>query len=215
MPYRICKTIEIENGHMLSKHPDKCRFPHGHTRKVEIVLEADELDANEMVCDFKVVRTVIEDYLETLDHALCVNTADPMYETLREAYGGRVIGFEEEDPTTEVLARVGGWSEKVIATGGGIVIREENRAVLKDGGFVIWLRASPEAIYDRCMRNQNRPLLDNDDPLGTITKLLGEREGLYRETADFEVNTSDLTVDEIVHGITESARIAFSKAPAG
>ena len=37
MPYRICKTLEIENGHMLSKHPDKCRFPHGHTRKVELV----------------------------------------------------------------------------------------------------------------------------------------------------------------------------------
>ena len=37
MPYRICKTIEIENGHMLSKHPDKCRFPHGHTRVVSVL----------------------------------------------------------------------------------------------------------------------------------------------------------------------------------
>jgi 6-pyruvoyltetrahydropterin/6-carboxytetrahydropterin synthase len=44
MPYRICKSLEIENGHMLSKHPDKCRFPHGHSRKVEFVIEADELD---------------------------------------------------------------------------------------------------------------------------------------------------------------------------
>src|SRR5947209_8102903 len=35
MAFRICKTIEIENGHMLSKHPDKCRFPHGHSRRVE------------------------------------------------------------------------------------------------------------------------------------------------------------------------------------
>ena len=41
---------------MLSKHPDKCRFPHGHTRKVECVLVADTLDENEMVCDFKVVK---------------------------------------------------------------------------------------------------------------------------------------------------------------
>ena len=41
MPYRICKSLEIENGHMLSKHPDKCRFPHGHTRKVEFVIEAE------------------------------------------------------------------------------------------------------------------------------------------------------------------------------
>lgn len=105
MPYRICRSIEIENGHMLSKHPDKCRFPHGHTRKVEFVLEADELDANEMVCDFKVVRTVIDDYLQTFDHAMCVNTADPMFATLKEAYGERVIGFENQDPTTEVIAK--------------------------------------------------------------------------------------------------------------
>ena len=43
MPYRIYKTIEIENGHLLTHHPDKFRFPHGHSRKVEIVNEADEI----------------------------------------------------------------------------------------------------------------------------------------------------------------------------
>lgn len=105
MPYRICKSIEIENGHMLSKHPDKCKFPHGHTRKVEFVIEADELDANEMVCDFKIVKEVIHDYLMSFDHAMCVNTADPMFATLKDAYGDRVIGFENLDPTTELLAK--------------------------------------------------------------------------------------------------------------
>jgi 6-pyruvoyltetrahydropterin/6-carboxytetrahydropterin synthase len=105
MPYRVCKTIEIENGHMLSKHPDKCRFPHGHTRRVEIILEADDLDANGMVCDFKIVKTAIGDYLDTFDHALCMNTDDPMYSTLKAAYGDRVIGFNETEPTTEVLAK--------------------------------------------------------------------------------------------------------------
>ena len=74
MPYRVCKMIEIENGHMLSKHPDKCRFPHGHTRRVEIVLEADDLDSSGMVCDFKIVKTAIGDYLDGFDHALCMNT---------------------------------------------------------------------------------------------------------------------------------------------
>ncbi len=105
MPYRVCKTIEIENGHMLSKHPDKCRFPHGHTRRVEIVLEADDLDANGMVCDFKIVKTAIGEYLDTFDHALCMNTDDPMYGTLKAAYGDRVIGFTRTEPTTEVLAK--------------------------------------------------------------------------------------------------------------
>ena len=105
MPYRICKTIEIENGHMLTHHPDKCRFPHGHTRKVEMVLEADVLDAGGMVCDFKIVKDAVGDYLEAFDHALCMNTQDPMFETFQAAYGDRVIPFADTEPTTEVLAK--------------------------------------------------------------------------------------------------------------
>jgi 6-pyruvoyltetrahydropterin/6-carboxytetrahydropterin synthase len=105
MPFRICKTFEIENGHMLSKHPDKCRFPHGHSRRVEFVLEADTLDANDMVCDFKVIKEAMETFLEQYDHAMCVSTADPKYADLKAAYGERVIAFEGVDPTTEVLAK--------------------------------------------------------------------------------------------------------------
>lgn len=105
MPYRVCKMIEIENAHMLSKHPDKCRFPHGHTRRVEIVLEADDLDANGMVCDFKIVKTAIGEYLNGFDHALCMNTDDPMYPTFKKAYGERVIGFASTEPTTEFWPR--------------------------------------------------------------------------------------------------------------
>ena len=105
MPYRICKTVDIENGHMLSKHPDACRFPHGHTRKVEFVLEAEALDDREMVCDFKIVKDAMNGYLATLDHALCVNTDDPAFGELRARYGERIVAFERQDPTTEVLAR--------------------------------------------------------------------------------------------------------------
>src|SRR4029450_6234290 len=81
--YRVCKTIDIEGGRMLSKHPGKCKFPHGHTRKVEFVLEAEHLDRNKMVRDFLIVKELIGDYLESLDHAICVNTADPAYPDLR------------------------------------------------------------------------------------------------------------------------------------
>ena len=91
---------------MLSKHPDKCRFPHGHTRKVEIVLEADALDRNDMVCDFKAVKGAVAAFLERFDHAMCMNVDDPMYSEMKTRYGERVIGFEEADPTTEVIARV-------------------------------------------------------------------------------------------------------------
>jgi 6-pyruvoyltetrahydropterin/6-carboxytetrahydropterin synthase len=103
MPYRICKRFEIENGHMLSKHPDNCKFPHGHSRLVEIVLTAETLDENDMVCDFKVLKSTIKEFLESWDHAMAMNTQDPHFVTLRQAYGDRVIPFENQDPTTEVM----------------------------------------------------------------------------------------------------------------
>jgi 6-pyruvoyltetrahydropterin/6-carboxytetrahydropterin synthase len=105
MPYRICKQIVVESGHMLAKHPDKCQFPHGHTRRVEFVLEADDLDRNDMVCDFKVITSSVNDLIQSYDHSMCMNTDDPKYPEFKKAYGDRVIGFNHADPTTEVIAK--------------------------------------------------------------------------------------------------------------
>jgi 6-pyruvoyltetrahydropterin/6-carboxytetrahydropterin synthase len=105
MPFRICKSFEIESGHMLSKHSEKCRFPHGHSRKVEVVLAADQLDANDMVCDFSTIKRALATFLDALDHALCINTDDPQFAFYRQTYGDRVIPFEKTDPTSEVMAR--------------------------------------------------------------------------------------------------------------
>lgn len=104
--FRICKTIEVESGHMLSKHPGNCRFPHGHTRAVELIFVAESLDDNDMVMDFKAVKAMMDDFLDRFDHALCVNTKDPMFETLRTQYGERIIPFEDADPTSEMMAWV-------------------------------------------------------------------------------------------------------------
>ncbi len=64
MSYRICKTFEVESGHLLSKHPGKCRFPHGHSRRIEVVLAADTLDERDMVCDFKALKQLAADFVE-------------------------------------------------------------------------------------------------------------------------------------------------------
>ena len=106
MPYRICKTIELESGHMLSKHKDNCKYPHGHSRQVELILESDELDSNDMVCDFSVLKIALKGFLDSFDHAMCINTKDPMYKTFKKSYGNRVIGFNDTDPTTEVIAKM-------------------------------------------------------------------------------------------------------------
>ncbi|NQU38436.1 MAG: 6-carboxytetrahydropterin synthase [Lentisphaerae bacterium] len=106
MPYRICKIIEVESGHMLSKHPANCKFPHGHSRRVEMVLEADELDCNDMVCDYFAVKNALVTFLDSFDHAMCMNSDDAMYPVFKEAYGERIIEFKGEDPTTEAMARM-------------------------------------------------------------------------------------------------------------
>ncbi len=103
--YRICKTIELESGHLLSKHPGDCQFPHGHTRSVELVFAADTLDEHDMVLDFKAVKEMMGGFLERFDHSLCMNTLDPHFEDFRAIYGGHIIPFAGQDPTSEAMAR--------------------------------------------------------------------------------------------------------------
>ncbi len=104
MRYRICKAFTVESGHMLSKHPSVCRHPHGHTRRIEVVLSSETLDEGDMVCDFKAVKLAVGEFIEKFDHALAINSADPLRADL-ERVSQRLIVFEDEDPTTEVMAR--------------------------------------------------------------------------------------------------------------
>ena len=106
MPYRICKILEIETAHILSKHPDHCKFPHGHSRKIEFVLESDQLDESEMVCDFKIIKSTMQALMRRFDHAMCVNSKDKNFGVFKAIYGDHVVHFDSEDPTTEVMARV-------------------------------------------------------------------------------------------------------------
>ena len=103
--FRIAKTFEVEYGHRLSKHPEKCRFPHGHRLTIEVVVRGRELDDNDMVCDYKALKLVVMDLVKRLDHTMAVSSEDPQLEVLRAVGGDRVLEFEGQDPTTEVLAR--------------------------------------------------------------------------------------------------------------
>lgn len=104
LTYRVCKAFEVESGHMLSKHPGLCRFPHGHTRRVEVVLASESLDACDMVCDFKAVKLAVKSYIDRLDHAMAMNERDPLLAKLDATTRERVVTFAA-DPTTEVLAK--------------------------------------------------------------------------------------------------------------
>ena len=102
--YRIAKTFEVEYGHRLHKHPEKCRFLHGHRLRIEVVVRGTRLDDNDMVCDYKALKMLVADLVGRLDHAMALSSDDPELPRLA-AIGERVLLFPGQDPTTEVLAK--------------------------------------------------------------------------------------------------------------
>ncbi len=98
----------------------------------------------------------------------------------------------------------------VISTGGGIVLRPENREILRALGFVVGLTASPEVIFQRVSRNDKRPLLHTENPRETMERLLAARAEHYREAAQFTVDTSAISQPDAAALIVAEARRAFS-----
>lgn len=96
---------------------------------------------------------------------------------------------------------------QIISTGGGAVIREENRAAFKKAGLTICLTARPEVIYERVKHETHRPLLKVPDPMSKIRELLDARAGFYRD-ADIIIDTSDKSVEEVLNEIKEKVRYA-------
>ncbi|MCD6385794.1 shikimate kinase [Candidatus Sumerlaeota bacterium] len=92
------------------------------------------------------------------------------------------------------------YDKYVIASGGGAVIFDENIKQMKNAGVVICLSARPEVIYERIKHNTYRPLLRVPDPLQRIKELLAQRQAQY-EKADVVIDTSELSVDEVVNSI--------------
>jgi len=91
----------------------------------------------------------------------------------------------------------------VLATGGGIVLREVNRELLRAHPPVIWLKASPAFLAGRIAGDPNRPLLANQDALERLTVLAAERYPLYEECADLIIEREEMSKDEITDHIVK------------
>ncbi len=86
----------------------------------------------------------------------------------------------------------------VLATGGGVVLDEDNRRVLIGRGLVVYLHATAEQLFKRTSRDRNRPLLQTENPMAKINELLAQRDPLYREVADVVMETGDENVRMVV-----------------
>ncbi|MFH1563907.1 MAG: shikimate kinase [Nitrospirota bacterium] len=91
----------------------------------------------------------------------------------------------------------------VISTGGGVILREKNVENLHQTGVLIWLKVSPEKVYERTKNAIYRPLLNCPDPLEKIKELLSFRTPYYTKSADYIIDTSNLTVEDVVTKIIE------------
>ena len=116
-------------------------------------------------------------------------------------------GFREREHA--VITDICQMQGVVLATGGGAVLRQDNRWVLRDGGRVIYLCTSVEQQLDRTSRDRNRPLLQAPNPREILVGLMAVRDPLYREIADIIVETDErpprLVVMEIldqIHGLS-------------
>jgi len=103
---------------------------------------------------------------------------------------------------TRVLRQVVGRSA-VIATGGGVVLSETNRQILRQHPPVIWLKASPEFLAGRIAGDTNRPLIAAGDTLKTLQKLAAVRYPLYEQCADFILPRGDMKKNEATQAILD------------
>ena len=93
--------------------------------------------------------------------------------------------------------------EYVIAVGGGIVLREENRRLLKKLGKVIYLRADADTIYERLKNDNTRPLLQGDNPREKIRTMMAQRWDIYEEASQFVVDVDGKEFEDILKEIGE------------
>jgi shikimate kinase len=91
----------------------------------------------------------------------------------------------------------------VLATGGGAILREENRRLLQSNGFIVYLQCSVERILERTRRDTQRPLLQTENPRERVETLFTEREPLYLSCADFKIDTGVLQSKAVVAAILE------------
>ena len=96
----------------------------------------------------------------------------------------------------------------VLATGGGAVLREANRQLLRERTHVIYLRVQPEEIYRRLRHDKQRPLLQVDDPKQKIMQLFEERDPHYQAAAHFVIETSRPRIPTMVNMIVTQLELA-------
>jgi shikimate kinase len=113
-----------------------------------------------------------------------------------ERHGEDAFRDLETEVITELIARTG---DRVLATGGGAVLRERNRELLHGSATVLYLRSTPEDLFRRLRHDTTRPLLQVKDPLAKLRELHQQRDPLYRRSAHYVLESARPSVHSLVN----------------
>ncbi len=128
--------------------------------------------------------------------------------------------FEQEgeerfrDLESVVLAELLQSARGVIATGGGVVLRDANRDLLRKHTICVYLRSTPEELFRRLRHDSKRPLLQVADPLARLRDLFARRDPLYRDVARFRIDTGRPSMPTLVNMILMQLELAGLVDPA-
>lgn len=115
-----------------------------------------------------------------------------------EKKGEEYFRNKETECLIDLLSKEKG---KVISVGGGLPLRSKNRELLKKLGMVVYLKATPEVIFERVKNDQSRPLLQTDNPKERIITMMKEREEFYQEAACLTILVDNKSVEQIISEI--------------
>jgi shikimate kinase len=108
-------------------------------------------------------------------------------------------GFRKRE--TQMIDELSSKKDIILATGGGAILSEENRAILKERGKVIYLNAKPQHLAKRMAYDKDRPLLQQGNMLDTLNQLYKDRHPLYLNVASFVVDTGQQKTQTIINKI--------------
>ncbi len=97
-------------------------------------------------------------------------------------------------------------SPKIYSLGGGTPVQLQNQPLIKMCGTVVYLRITPESVYERLKGDKTRPLLQCEDPLGRIRKLMAQRIPAYERCADIIVDTGDTDREDVMRAVLDRLR---------
>lgn len=149
-------------------------------------------------------KSTVAKKLTASANAKCVEMDELIEEQQQMAITDIFAKYGEQhfrDLETALLESLRSKENLVVSCGGGSVLRDENAAMMKEHGCIVWLTATPETIYERVKDSTNRPILNGNMNIEYIRGLMEKRSARYEAVADIKVATDGKDIEKICEEI--------------